>query len=151
MIDGVSVKKLRAIPDERGRLMEILRSDDPGFTKFGQVYMTTCYPGVVKGWHYHHKQTDYMTAISGMVKIVLYDNREDSPTKGELNEFFVGRHNRIRLTIPPGVCHGFKGISTDESIIINTVTEPYNYDNPDEHRIDPHDNDIPYNWQRVDG
>jgi len=113
--------------------------------------MTTCYPGVVKGWHYHHKQTDYMTAISGMVKIVLYDNREDSPTKGELNEFFVGRHNRIRLTIPPGVCHGFKGISTDESIIINTVTEPYNYDNPDEHRIDPHDNDIPYNWQRVDG
>ncbi|MCD6379357.1 dTDP-4-dehydrorhamnose 3,5-epimerase family protein [bacterium] len=151
MIDGVNVKKLRVIPDERGRLMEILRADDKDFTKFGQVYMTTCHPGVVKGWHYHHKQTDYMTAIIGMVKIVLYDNRDDSPTHGEVNEFFVGQHNPIRVTIPPGVCHGFKGISNTEAIIINTVTEPYDYENPDEHRIHPHNNDIPYKWERKDG
>ena len=151
MIDGVKIKKLRIIPDERGRLMEMVRSDDEDFTKFGQVYMTTAYPGVVKGWHYHEKQYDQMVVIAGMMKIVLYDNREKSKTAGELLEVFAGLHNPVRLTIPPGVCHGFKNIGTQESIVINTVYEPYSYDNPDEHRIDPHDNDIPYDWDRKDG
>jgi dTDP-4-dehydrorhamnose 3,5-epimerase len=151
MIDGVHVKKLRIIPDERGRLMEMVRSDDEDFTKFGQVYMTTAYPGVVKGWHYHKIQTDYMTVISGMLKIVLYDNREKSATKEEINEFFAGVNNPIRITIPPGVLHGFKCISTSEAIVINTVSEPYSYDDPDEFRIDPHDNEIPYDWSRKDG
>ncbi|MBD3179851.1 MAG: dTDP-4-dehydrorhamnose 3,5-epimerase [Candidatus Latescibacteria bacterium] len=151
MIDGVTVKKLKVIPDERGRLMEIVRSDDDFFTRFGQVYMTTCYPGVVKGWHYHRKQTDYMTAIHGMLKIVLYDRRENSPTRGEINEFFSGERNHILITIPPGVCHGFKCIGTREALVINTVTEPYQYEEPDEYRIDPHDNDIGYDWSRKDG
>ncbi|MBN2071284.1 MAG: dTDP-4-dehydrorhamnose 3,5-epimerase family protein [Candidatus Krumholzibacteriota bacterium] len=151
MIDGVSVKNLRVIPDERGRLMEILRSDDSEFTTFGQVYMTTCYEGVVKGWHFHKKQTDYMTVISGMMKIVLYDSREDSATFGEVNEFFAGTHNPVRVQIPPGVCHGFKCVSPGEAVVINTVTENYNYDDPDEFRIDPRDNDIPYDWDRRDG
>ncbi len=151
MIDGVSVKKLKVIPDERGRLMEIVRSDDDGFAGFGQVYMTTCYPGVVKGWHYHGKQYDYMTAIAGMLKIVLYDNRDSSLTRGEVNEFFAGEHNPIRITIPPGVCHGFKSIGTTEAVVINTVSEPYKHDDPDEFRIDPHENDIPYDWDRRDG
>jgi len=151
MIDGVSVKKLRLIPDERGRLMEIVRNDDEGFIGFGQVYMTTCYPGVVKGWHYHKLQTDYMTCISGMLKLALYDSREDSPTRAEVDEFFIGSHNPSRITIPPGVCHGFKCIGTKEAIVINTVTETYNYDDPDEHRIHPHKNDIPYEWERKDG
>jgi len=151
MIEGVKVRKLKVIPDERGRLMEMVRSDDDDFEKFGQVYMTTCYFGAVKGWHWHEVQTDYMTVIDGMMKIVLYDNREDSPTKGEVNEFFAGTHNPVRITIPPGVCHGFKCVGGDEAVVINTVTEPYDYDNPDEHRIDPHDNDIPYDWQRADG
>ena len=80
MIEGVNIKKLKVIPDERGRLMEIVRADDEGFRKFGQVYLTTADPGVVKGWHYHKKQYDYMTVISGMMKIVLYDMREGSST-----------------------------------------------------------------------
>jgi dTDP-4-dehydrorhamnose 3,5-epimerase len=151
MIEGVNLKKLKVIPDERGRLMEIVRADDDGFEKFGQVYMTTAYPGVVKGWHYHKKQFDYMTVINGMMKIVLYDMREGSPTYGEVNEFFCGLHNPVCLTIPPGVCHGFKCIGRKESIVINTVTEPYDYDDPDEFRIDPHENDIPYDWERKDG
>ena len=151
MIDGVQVRQLKVIPDERGRLMEMVRSDDGDFTKFGQVYMTTAYFGVVKGWHWHKVQTDYMTVIDGMMKIVLYDRREDSPTHGEVNEFFAGTHNPVRITIPPGVCHGFKCIGGDEGIIINTVTETYKYDDPDEFRIDPHDNDIPYDWDRSDG
>jgi dTDP-4-dehydrorhamnose 3,5-epimerase len=151
MIDGVAVKKLKVIPDERGRLMEIVRSDEDEFLKFGQVYMTTCYPGVVKGWHWHKKQTDYMTVIHGMMKVVLYDSREGSPTKGEINEYFAGTHNPLRIKIPPGVCHGFTCISGGESVVINTVTEPYAYDDPDEYRIDPHNNDIPYDWKRKDG
>lgn len=151
MIEGVKVKKLKIIPDERGRLMEMVRSDDDDFIKFGQVYMTTAYPGVVKGWHYHKKQYDYMVVISGMMKIALYDDREDSHTHGEVNEFFAGVHNPIRITIPPGVCHGFKCITDSEAVVINTVTEPYDYNNPDEHRYHPHQNHIPYQWEREDG
>ncbi len=151
MIEGVKVKKLRVIPDERGMLMEMVRCDDEDFIKFGQVYMTTAYPGVVKGWHYHRKQYDNMVVVMGMMKIVLYDNRKDSPTFGEVNEFFAGAHNPVRITIPPNVCHGFKCISTEEALVINTVTEPYDYDNPDEFRYEPHGNDIPYEWDRRDG
>jgi dTDP-4-dehydrorhamnose 3,5-epimerase len=151
MIDGVKVKPLRIIPDERGRLMEILRADDPEFIRFGHVYMTTVRPGVVKAWHYHNKQTDSMTVISGMAKVVVYDARDRSPTRGEVNEFFVGEHNPILVQIPAGVYHGMKGLGEREAIIVNTVTEPYNHESPDEFRVDPHDNDIPYNWALKDG
>ena len=151
MIDGVKVKKLRVIPDERGCLMEILRSDDDFFENFGQVYMTTAYPGVTKAWHYHKEQTDHMTVIRGMMKIVLYDDREDSPTKGELNEFFVGPRNPILVRIPKGLYHGFKCISPEEAVVINIPDKTYNYENPDEYRLDPHKNDIPYDWSRKDG
>jgi len=151
MIEGVVVKKLRLIPDERGRLMEILRNDDELFVKFGQVYMTTAYPGVVKGWHYHKKQVDNMAVVKGMMKVVLYDGREDSPTFKELNEFFIGEHNPLLIKIPPLVMHGFKCVSAEEAIAVNCPTEVYNYDNPDEFRVDPHDNDIPYDWSRKDG
>ncbi len=151
MIDGVVVKKLRVIPDERGRLMEILRCDDPLFRKFGQVYMTTAYPGVVKGWHYHKRQFDNMAVVRGMMKIVLYDAREGSPTRGEVNPFFAGEHNPILIQIPPFVYHGFKCISEGEAIVVNIPTEVYVYDDPDEFRVDPHVNDIPYDWNRKDG
>jgi dTDP-4-dehydrorhamnose 3,5-epimerase len=150
MIDGVKVVKLKVIPDERGRLMEMLRSDEPEFIKFGQVYVTTAYPGVVKGWHYHERQHDAMVVVSGMMKIVLYDRRTGSPTHGEVNEFSAGIHNPVRIHIPPGVCHGFKCISDEEAIVVNVPTEVYRYDDPDEFRIDPHNNDIPYDWARLD-
>lgn len=151
MIDGVVIKKLKAIPDERGRLMEILRADDQLFSKFGQVYMTTAYPGVVKGWHYHKKQTDHFSVVKGMIKLVLFDGRKDSPTKGEVNEFILGEHNPLLVKIPPLVFHGFKCVSQQEAICINVPTEVYNYDQPDEFRVDPHQNDIPYSWERKDG
>jgi len=151
LIDGVKVKKLKVIPDERGRLMEMLRADDDEFIKFGQIYMTSAYPGVVKGWHYHKVQTDNFVVVKGMMKVVLYDSREDSPTKGEVNEFFMGEHNPILLQIPPYVFHGFKCISETEAIVINCPTEVYNYRQPDEFRVHPHDNDIPYDWDRKDG
>ncbi|OGW16217.1 MAG: dTDP-4-dehydrorhamnose 3,5-epimerase [Nitrospinae bacterium RIFCSPLOWO2_12_FULL_45_22] len=151
MIHGVKTKRLKMIPDERGRLMELLRSDDDLFLKFGQVYMTTAYPGVVKGWHYHQKQTDNFVVIQGMMKVVLYDDRPESPTRGQVNEFFMGDYNPMLLSIPNLVIHGFKCISQHEAILINCPTEVYNYNNPDEYRIDPHNNDIPYKWDRKDG
>jgi len=146
MIDGVVVKKLRVIPDERGHLMEILRVDDEMFEKFGQVYMTTTYPGVIKGWHYHHLQDDNFAVVKGMLKVALYDYRKDSKTYGELNEFFIGEHNPSLIHVPRGVLHGWKCVSEEEAIVVNCVTEPYKYEDPDEHRV-PYDSDeIPYDW-----
>ena len=150
MIDGVVVKPLRLIPDERGWLMEMLRADDPFFQQFGQCYVTAVYPGVVKGWHYHKQQTDHFVGVHGMAKVVLYDRRETSPTRGEVNEFFLGERNNSLVLIPPGVLHGMKGIGTDVALIINLPTHTYNYANPDEYRIDPHSPEIPYNWDRRD-
>ncbi len=151
LIEGVKVKPLRVIPDERGRLMEILRADDELFERFGQVYLTTAYPGVVKAWHYHKKQDDHMAVIKGMMKIVLYDDREGSPTKGEINEFFLGDHNHLLLRIPKMVYHGFKCIGETEAMVINIPTEVYHYQEPDEYRLDPHKGGIPYDWARKDG
>jgi len=151
MIEGVQTKKLKVIADERGRLMEMLRCDDSEFKKFGQVYMTTAYPGVVKGWHYHLKQSDGFVVVKGMIKLVLYDRRSDSPTLGEINQFFLGEHNPLLVNIPCGVVHGFKGMGLEEAMIINVVSEPYDYQNPDEYRIDPHSTEIPYDWTRKDG
>ena len=151
MIEGVKIKKLKVIPDERGRLMEILRNDDDFFEKFGQVYMTSTYPDVVKAWHFHEVQTDNIACVQGMIKLVLYDPREDSSTYQELSEYFIGFQNPLIVQIPPGVYHGWMGVSPEESIIINIPTEAYDYESPDEHRIDPHDNDIPYEWRRKDG
>ena len=152
LIEGVRVKKLRALPDERGRLMEVLRSDDAEFfKKFGQAYITTAYPGAIKAWHYHKKQTDNLACIDGMMKVVLYDNRDGSPTKGVLNEFFAGIHNPILVQVPPLVIHGFKCVSEHEAIVINIPTEVYNYDVPDEFRIPPDSPEIPYNWARKNG
>lgn len=150
-IHGVEVKELKVIPDERGRLMEILRNDEELFKKFGQCYMTTAYPGVVKGWHYHKKQWDHFVTLRGMIKLVLYDRRDDSPTKGMINEFFMGETNNIVVSIPPGVLHGFKCISDFEAMIVNLPTEPYAYTEPDEFRVAPHGGEIPYDWARKDG
>ena len=151
MIDGVRVKQLKVNADERGRLMEILRCDDAEFAGFGQVYMTTIYPGVVKAWHYHRKQIDNMTVVKGMMKLALYDDRPDSPTRGEVNEFFIGEHRPILVQIPKGVLHGIKGAGMEEAILVNLVTEPYNRDQPDEFRVEPHSPDIPYNWALKEG
>src|SRR5450756_46195 len=95
MIRDVVVKPLRVIPDERGYLFEMLRSDEPLFQKFGQSYCTAIYSGVIKAWHYHKKQDDHFVCVHGMAKIVLYDTREGSPTRGELNEFFIGEKNMV--------------------------------------------------------
>ncbi len=151
MIEGVIIKELKVIPDERGRLMEIFRSDAPEFKCFGQAYMTTVNPGVVKAWHYHRHQTDSFAVVSGMVRVGIFDPREGSATKGQAMEVFAGVHNPVLIQIPPGVYHGFKGISTQESIVINIPDKTFDRSNPDEFRKDPYAPDIPFDWNRKDG
>lgn len=151
LIDGVVTRKLRLIPDERGFLMEMLRSDWPEFQQFGQVYVTAVYPGVVKGWHYHKKQDDHFICVSGMAKVVLYDAREGSATRGQVNEFFIGQLNPMLVKIPRGVYHGFKGIGEEVALIVNVPTELYKYEDPDEFRVPAHSDAIPYDWGRKDG
>lgn len=150
-IHGVKTKALRLIPDERGWLLEILRSDEPElFTGFGQVYVSATYPGVVKAWHYHKQQVDNFACIAGMVKLVLVDTRPDSPTNGAINEFFIGAQNPMLVQVPNLVYHGWKGISAETALVVNVPNEPYRYDQPDEFRLEPH-HTLPYDWARKDG
>ncbi len=151
LIRGIKTKALKVHPDERGRLFEVLRRDEPLFKKFGQVYCTTVSHGVVKGWHYHKKQVDNFVCVSGMIKLVVYDNRRNSSTHGAINEFFIGVHNPLLVQVPAGIYHGFKGISHPESVVINIPTEPYHHARPDEYRLDPHTGEIPYSWHGKDG
>lgn len=150
MIDGVIVKNLKRIPDERGWLVEILRGDWDVYEKFGQVYATAAHRDVVKAWHMHKKQTDHLACIKGRAKIVLWDGREGSKTKGEINEFDASDEKPVLIKIPPKVWHGFKAVG-GEAILMNAPTELYDYENPDEHRLPPDTDKIPYDWKLKPG
>ncbi len=147
LIDGVKVKELKQIHDDRGYLMEMLRSDWPEFDKFGQVYLTVCKPGYAKAWHFHKIQFDHFICVKNTARIVLYDNREKSKTKGMINEFVMGEKNPMLLKIPPFVLHGFRAEEKKEAYIINVPTKLYDYKNPDEYRMPFNDPSIPYDWK----
>jgi len=144
MIAGVEVRPLQQIPDERGKVMHMLRRDDPWFREFGEIYFSVVYPGVVKGWHLHRRMTLNYAVIDGMIKLVLYDDREGSPTRGESQEIFTGEEFYALVTIPPGIWNGFKGIGTKMAIVANCATEPHSVD--EIMRRDPHDPGFPYSW-----
>ena len=144
MIEGVSVHPLRQFPDERGKVMHMLRCDDPHFQQFGEIYFSVVYPGVVKGWHLHKEITLNYAVVSGSVKLALYDERPGSATCGQSQEFFVGESNYSLVTIPPGVWNGFKGIGVIPAIVANCATLPH--DPAEIVRLDPFDNHIPYDW-----
>ena len=144
MIDGVLVVPLKQIPDERGKVMHMLKATDAHFETFGEIYFSVVYPGVIKGWHLHKKMTINYAVVSGQIKLVLYDQRENSPTKGELMELFVGEDNYVLVKVPPDVVNGFKGVGVKPAIVANCTTIPHD---PEEIiRIDPLNNDIPYDW-----
>ncbi|MFB2936481.1 dTDP-4-dehydrorhamnose 3,5-epimerase family protein [Aerosakkonemataceae cyanobacterium BLCC-F154] len=145
MIDGVLVHSLRQIPDERGKVMHMMRCDAPHFEQFGEIYFSVVYPNVIKGWHLHKEMTLNYAVVSGMIKLVLYDDRANSPTKGELQELFIGESNYCLVRIPPGIWNGFKGIGVTPAIVANCSTIPHY---PDEIvRLDPFDDSIPYDWE----
>ena len=149
MIEGVEIKPLKKVCDERGMIMHMLRCDDAYFEQFGEIYFSCVYPGVIKGWHDHKEMTLNYAVVSGMIKLVLYDDREDSPTKGELQEIFMGEDNYVLVKIPPRVWNGFKGIGVKPAIVANCATLPHD---PNEIiRLDPFDNHIPYDWSLKHG
>lgn len=149
MIDGVKITPLRKMCDERGRVMHMLRADDPHFQQFGEIYFSTVYPEVVKGWHRHRRMTLNYAVVCGMIKLVLYDDREGSGSRGELMELFIGDHNYQLVTVPPLVWNGFKGVGTDEAIVANCATLAHD---PEEiERLDPLSDEIPYSWDTKHG
>ena len=150
MIQEVVVKKLKPIADERGLLMEVLRSDEPMFDRFGQCYITVVHPGIVKGWHYHRKQYDHFVCLQGRAKVVLYDARERSKTYKEVNEFILSLEAPLLVKIPPYVFHGFTAVGGEDAMILNLPTELYHYTEPDEYRESPFSEKIPYDWGLVD-
>lgn len=143
-IHDVRVTPLRRIPDERGAVFHMLREDSPVFERFGEVYFSTVYPGVVKGWHLHRQMTLNYAVPLGMIKLVLYDERSGSPTEGAVQELHVGELNYVLVTIPPLVWNGFKGEGARPALVANCATHAHA---PDEiERLDPFENKIPYDW-----
>jgi dTDP-4-dehydrorhamnose 3,5-epimerase len=144
MIDGVRITPLSQIVDERGKVLHMLRVDSPGFQTFGEIYFSTIYPGVIKGWHLHHRMTLNYAVPVGHIKFVLYDDRHASSTHGELQELFLGPDHYVLVTVPPGVWNGFKGIGTETALVANCATIPH--DPSEMERRDPFDPRIPYDW-----
>ena len=145
MIDGVRVTPLRQIPDERGVVMHMLRNTDSVFSQFGEIYFSGVYPGAIKAWHIHHVMTLNYAVPVGQVKFVLYDSRDTSPTKGMVQEIFLGNGNYVLVTVPPMVWNGFKGLGDSMSLVANCASHPHD---PDEiERLSPFSPDIPYDWE----
>lgn len=149
MIKGVEIYPLRQIPDERGKIMHMLKTTDTHFEKFGEIYFSIVNPGVIKGWHLHKKMILNYAVVAGMIKLVLFDDRKNSPSKGEVQEIFTGEDNYCLIKIPAGVWNGFKGIGIKPAIVANCATIPH-----DPHeivRLDPFDAGIPYSWDLKNG
>jgi dTDP-4-dehydrorhamnose 3,5-epimerase len=144
VIDGVRVTPLRRIPDERGTIYHMLRATDPHFLDFGEIYFTSVYEGVVKGWHKHREMTLNYACIFGRIKLVLYDDRPESPTEGALMELFLGPDDYSLVTISPEIWTGFKGMTRPFALVANCATHPH--DPARTTRLDPLDNHIPYSW-----
>ncbi|MBK7354688.1 dTDP-4-dehydrorhamnose 3,5-epimerase family protein [Propionivibrio sp.] len=144
MIEGVIVTKLRQMVDERGKVMHMLRADSAAFRGFGEIYFSTVHPGAIKGWHIHKRMVLNYAVPHGCIKFVLYDDRLESATTGELQEIFLGPDNYCLVTVPPLVWNGFKGVGTETAIVANCASIPHD---PDEiERKSPFDPSIPYDW-----
>ena len=144
MIEGVRITPLRRIPDERGAILHMLRADDPHFEAFGEIYFSMVYPGVVKGWHLHKVMTLNYAVPVGVITLALYDDRAESPTRGEVMELPLGGDDYNLVTIPPLVWNGFRGDGDVPAFVANCATIPHD---PEEIvRIDPQSPDVPYRW-----
>ena len=143
-IDGVRVTPLRRIPDERGAVFHMLRCDAEHFEGFGEMYFSMVHPGAIKAWHLHREMTLNYAVPVGMIKMVLFDDRDGSPTRGVVQELFVGELDYCLVTVPPFVWNGFKGIGTTSALVANCATVPHSAD--EIVRADPFTPDIPYDW-----
>lgn len=144
MIDGVRIKPLRQIIDERGKVMHMLRCDDPEFERFGEIYFSVVNPGAIKGWHLHKVMDINYAVVYGAIKLVIYDDRPGSATRGSIEEIFTGPEAYALVHIPHGLWNGMKGLGAVASIVANCSTMPHC---PNEiERLDPFSRQIPYEW-----
>lgn len=146
MIEGIKITPLKQIEDERGKVMHMLRNDSKHFTKFGEIYFSTVHPNKVKGWHLHGKMTLNYAVVLGEIKLVLYDARPNSKTKGQVQEFFLSQKNYKLVSVPPLIWNGFIGISNKTAIVANCADLPY--DDKEIKRKSAFDKDIPYDWNQ---
>ena len=144
MIEGVQIIPLRQIVDERGKVMHMLRCNDRHFAKFGEIYFSVVNPGAIKAWHLHKVMTLNYAVPMGQIKFVLYDAREESPTKGKIQEIFLGPDNYNLVVVPPGIWNGFKGISMQPALVANCASIAH--DAGEIERMSPVDPSIPYDW-----
>ncbi len=144
MIDGVVVHPLKQLVDERGKVMHMLRADDPHFEQFGEVYFSWVNPGAIKAWHLHREMTLNYACLYGLIKLVLFDDRERSATRGMLMELFVGPDAYALVKVPSGIWNGFKGIAIHPSLLCNCATVPHRAD--EIVRCDPFSKSVPYDW-----
>lgn len=144
MIEGVEIYPLKRIQDERGVVMHMLRADDLHFVKFGEIYFSVVYPGVIKGWHLHSRMTINYAVVDGNIKLVLYDSRPESRTHGEIQEIFFGQINYQLVRVPPGVVNGFTATGGERAIVVNCADIPH--DPAEITRMDPFSPEIPYKW-----
>ncbi len=144
-IEGVIITDLKIISDERGAVLHMLRSDDPVFHKFGEIYFSKVFPGVIKAWKLHKKMTLNLAVPMGKVKLVLYDNRADSKTRGIIEEIILSEENYKLVTVPPQIWFGFTAIGEETALLANCATIVH--DPAEVERLDPSDNKIPYQWK----
>lgn len=146
MIDGVVITPLRQIVDDRGKIMHMLRADSPVYQQFGEIYFSFINPGAVKAWKIHHRMILNYAVPHGRVRLVLYDDRPESPTRGEVQELLLGEGNYCLVTVPPMIWNGFEGLSEAPAILANCATLPH--DANEVERRAASDSGIPYSWSR---
>lgn len=138
MIEGVTLRPLRQFPDDRGAVLHMLRSNDPHFEKFGEVYFSTVRCGAVKAWHRHTGKTVNLAVPIGEIRFVVWSG------EGEAHELRLGRDHYQLLTIQPGIWYGFQGLADGESLIANCATEPF--DPKEGENLPPDTDKIPFRW-----
>jgi dTDP-4-dehydrorhamnose 3,5-epimerase len=149
MIQGVAIRWLEPHVDARGSLTELLRSDWPEVTRFGQAILTVNLPGVIRAWHWHREQTDAIVVVSGRALLPVYDGRPGSPTFGRLNEYIGDGERPFVIFVPPGVRHGYKTLGSDPALILNFPDRVYDPAKPDEERVAFDTPEIAFDWDRA--
>ena len=125
-IEGIKITPLKIISDHRGSVMHMLRNDSEVFEKFGEIYFSTVAKDGIKAWHLHKEATLNYVCVKGFVKLVLFDDRNSSSSKGKYQELILSPKNYFLVTIPPKIWNGFKNLDKEESIIANCLNIPHN-------------------------
>ena len=145
-IEGVIIQQLKQITDKRGSVLHMIKNDSSLFKKFGEVYFSEVHSGLVKAWKRHKKQSQNLAIPLGKILLVVYDDRPNSNTHGEITEYRLGRPDNYKLIhIPPMLWYGFQGIGDQTSMIANYTDLPHDPEEMESLSADT--SQIPYQWK----